>query len=404
MSARITVLGLAGHPLTDEALAALASARLVVGGPRHLAVVRHLLPAITRTEEFSADLSAGLDALADEPGACAVVASGDPGFFGIVRALAERFGPEALSVLPEASSVSRAFARVGLAWDDAVVVTAHGRDPAPAVAACRARPKVAVLTETRFGPAALAAALTDRDRQLVVCEDLGGPGERIVVGSPEDIQTGEWSHPNVVLVLDPARRIGPKGAVWPARNAPTRWALPTDAFDHTEGLITKPDVRAVALARLGAGLGDVVWDVGAGSGSVAVEAARFGAAVTAVESDAEQSARIRANAEHHDVPVDVVEGTAPGALADLADPDAVFVGGGGHLLTEILRTAAERVRRVVVVTLATLERIAPARSALAEAGLEVEATMLQASALAPLGTGHRLAAGNPVVLVEGRRP
>lgn len=404
MSARITVLGLAGHPLDEEALAALASARLVVGGARQLDAVRHLLPAKARTEELSADLSAALDALADEPGPCAVVASGDPGFFGIVRVLAERFGPEELSVRPEASAVARAFAEVGLAWDDAVVVSAHGRDPAPAVAACRAHPKVAVLTEPRFGPAALAAALAGRDRRLVVCEDLGGAGQRVTAGSPEEIETGQWADPNVVLALDPDRRVGPKQPVWPARTTPTRWALPTDAFDHAEGLITKPDVRAVALARLGPGLGDVVWDVGAGSGSVAVEAARFGAAVTAVESDAEQCGRIRANADHHGVPVEVVEGTAPGALAGLADPDAAFVGGGGHLLTEILRTAAERVRRVVVVSLATLERIAPARSALADAGLDVEATMLQASPLAPLGTGHRLAAANPVVLIEGRRP
>lgn len=404
MSARITVLGLAGHPLGEDALAALAAARLVVGGPRHLDAVRHLLPAKARTQELSADLSAGLDALADEPGPCAVVASGDPGFFGIVRVLAERFGPEELSVLPEASAVARAFAQVGLAWDDAVVVSAHGRDPAPAVAACRAHPKVAVLTEPRFGPAALAAALAGSARELVVCEDLGGSRERVTAGTPEEVRAGRWDDPNVVLSLAPDQGMGGRRTTWPARGVPTRWALPTAAFDHREGLITKPDVRAVALARLGPGLGDVVWDVGAGSGSVAVEAARFGAAVTAVESDAEQCRRIRANAERHDVPVDVVEGTAPAALADLADPDAAFVGGGGHLLTEILRTAADRVRRVVVVTLATLERIAPARSALAEAGLDVDATLLQASSLAPLGSGHRLAAANPVVLIEGRRP
>jgi precorrin-6B C5,15-methyltransferase / cobalt-precorrin-6B C5,C15-methyltransferase len=100
----------------------------------------------------------------------------------------------------------------------------------------------------------------------------------------------------------------------------------------------------------------------------------------------------------------VVEGRAPAALADLPDPDAVVVGGGGHLLTEIVRTAADRARRAVVVTLATVERVGPAAAALADAGLVVEATQLSAARLAPLAGGHRLAAANPVFVIRGARP
>ncbi len=168
--------------------------------------------------------------------------------------------------------------------------------------------------------------------------------------------------------------------------------------------MTKAEVRAVALAWLGPGLGDLVWDVGAGSGSVAIECARFGAAVAAIDAEPEQCARVRANARRHDVPVQVVEGRAPEALARLPDPDAVFIGGGGHRLTEIIRAAADRAGRVVVVALATVERVAPAQRALADAGLEVEGTLVQAARLLPLATGHRLAATNPVVLLRGARP
>jgi precorrin-6Y C5,15-methyltransferase (decarboxylating) len=146
-----------------------------------------------------------------------------------------------------------------------------------------------------------------------------------------------------------------------------------------------------------------VWDVGTGSGSVAIECARLGAAVTAVDRDAEACRFCAENARIHDVNVEIVHDTAPAVFARLPDPDAVFVGGGGESLEEILEAAAARARRAVVTALATLERVAPATAILDAAGFAVEATMLQTSRLAPLGAGHRLAAANPVFVVSGAR-
>jgi precorrin-6Y C5,15-methyltransferase (decarboxylating) len=332
-----------------------------------------------------------------------VLASGDPGFFGIVRALREAVGPASLRVLPAVSSVATAFARAGLSWDDAMVVSAHGRDPGPAVNVCRRYPKVAVLTEPGFGPAQLGAALAGLDRHLVVAERLGHPDEWVTDASPEGAANRTWAEPNVVLVLAPGTA-SEKGWAFPARASATRWGLDDDAFDHRDGMVTKAEVRALALAWLGPGPGDLVWDVGAGSGSVAVECARLGAAVIAVEPDPEQQGRIAANATRHGVPVEVVAGRAPEALAALPDPDAVFAGGGGPDLEAILAESARRTRRSIVVALATLERVGPARETLTKAGLEVTGTMLHASRLAPLGSGHRLAAANPVVLLGGWRP
>jgi precorrin-6Y C5,15-methyltransferase (decarboxylating) len=145
--------------------------------------------------------------------------------------------------------------------------------------------------------------------------------------------------------------------------------------------------------------------VGAGSGSVAVECARLGAAAVAVEKAADGVARIRANAAAHGVDVAVVHGAAPEALARLPEPDAVFVGGGGADLPGIVRLAAGRARRTVVVTLAALDRVPAVRAELAAAGWSVDGVLLQASRLAPLpGDVTRLAAANPVFVLWGVRP
>jgi precorrin-6B C5,15-methyltransferase / cobalt-precorrin-6B C5,C15-methyltransferase len=440
----ITVVGMDGSPLSPQAKAALASATLVVGGRRHLAALPTLatagggpgpegkptqgepsagartgpgVPPGARTVALG-ELGPALDALAAHEGDAAVLASGDPGFFGIVRALRERGLPA--TVLPAVSSVALAFARAGLPWDDAAVVSAHGRDPRPAINVCRAHPKVAVLTGPGAGPAQIAAALAGWDRRLVVCEHLGSAAERVSECSPAGAASRTWADPNVVLVLagptisedrhGPARATdgtsvvdGVNGAswLWLASPAPPGtaggWALDEEQFDSRDAVITKAEVRALALARLGPAPGTLVWDVGAGSGSVGVECARFGAAVIAVERDQRRCERIRANARGHRVDVRVVPGDAPAALDGLPAPDAVFVGGGGPAVVQAV--AARRPARIVV-ALAAIERAGDTHAILTTAGYAVDGALLQAARFAPLpGDVHRLAATNPVFLV-----
>jgi precorrin-6B C5,15-methyltransferase / cobalt-precorrin-6B C5,C15-methyltransferase len=406
----ITVIGYDGSPPTAEARACLADAALVVGGARHLAAVP--VPPHARTVVMG-EVSAALDEInallkieAEEntaegagPGVV-VVASGDPGFFGIVRALHER--GHRPRVVPALSSVAQAFARTGLPWDDALVVSAHGRELRRAVNACRAHPKVAVLTAPGAGPAELARELFPQTpRTFVVCEDLGGPDERVVHIRPAETSTRTWRDPNVVLVLDPQRSVGAKGWIAGSPPGPAGWALAEEAFDHRDSLVTKAEVRAFALAKLGPRVGDMVWDVGAGSGSVAIECARFGAAVVAVERDAASCERIRANVRTHGVKVAVSRGEAPAVLEHLPDPDAVFVGGGGP---EVVRACAARSLRSVVVTLAAVERVRPSLDALIAEGFSSQAVQLQVNRLSPLpGDVHRLAAANPVFVVWGDR-
>ncbi|OIJ66128.1 bifunctional cobalt-precorrin-7 (C(5))-methyltransferase/cobalt-precorrin-6B (C(15))-methyltransferase [Streptomyces mangrovisoli] len=440
----ITVIG-TGTGAPPPRAEALAGARLVVGGRRHLDAVR--LPAEAERIVLG-PLAPALDAVAryrekDLP--VVVLASGDPGFFGIVRALAERFGPSALDVRPGVSSVATAFARLGLPWDDAVVVSAHGRSLRTAVNVCRARPKVAVLTGPGAGPAELGAALAgdrgpgprpgaDRapgdapaaDRVLVVASALGDPErERVERVTPAEAAARDWGTAvSVVLCLDEARVPSPTrtiaggepetacaGSRSPDADHAGRepehagWALEEAAFAHRDSMITKFEVRALALARLGPRLGELVWDVGAGSGSVGVECARLGAAVVAVERSADGVERVRANARAHGVDVHVVHGSAPGALTGLDDPDAVFVGGGGRELPAVVAECARRARRTVVVAVAALDRVPAARAALTAAGMSCDGVLLQSSRLAPLpGDVTRLAAANPVFLLWGVRP
>ncbi|MET7958952.1 precorrin-6y C5,15-methyltransferase (decarboxylating) subunit CbiE [Micromonospora zamorensis] len=401
----VTVIGLdaAGAPPHPALAPVLAAAGLVVGAARHLAAVPipagadsvalgPLAPAVHRLAEA---VAAGVPAV--------VLASGDPGLFGIVRRL--RAAGLSLRVVPAVSSVAAAFARAGLPWDGAAVVTAHGRDPRPALNACRALPLVAVLTAPGAGAAELGAGLVGWSRRLLVAEHLGTAAERIRAVTPEQAAAETWADPHVLLSLADSDRVAPGGMRsdnQPAAAPAGGWALPETRYAHRDSMITKSEVRALVVARLRPRLGRLVWDVGAGSGSVGIECALLGAAVLAVEQDSGAGATIRANAAAHAVDVRLVTGRAPEALAGLPEPDAVFVGGGGaDTLTAVVARQPER----VVLTLAALDRVAPAVGLLRAAGYTVEGSQLSAARLADLPGGSiRLAATNPVVVLTGERP
>ncbi|MFI7434893.1 precorrin-6y C5,15-methyltransferase (decarboxylating) subunit CbiE [Micromonospora haikouensis] len=414
----VTVVGIdaGGAPPHPAAADALAGARLAVGAARHLAAVALPAGCATVTLGPFAPALARLTAAVTAGTPTVVLASGDPGLFGIVRRLRAEGMP--LRVLPAVSSVAAAFARAGLPWDGAAVVSAHGRDPRPALNAARALPAVAVLTAPGAGAAEIGAGLVGWPRRLVVAEHLGTPAERIVETTPQAAAGTAWADPHVLLSLadpppadqpSPAAGPGTGAAVAGARadNQPAAapaggWALPEDAYAHRDSMITKAEVRALAVARLRPRLGRLVWDVGAGSGSVGIECALLGAAAIAVERDPDAVDLVRRNAAAHRVDVRVVAGAAPAALAGLPDPDAVFVGGGG--LAALATVAARRPARVVV-ALAALDRVAPALDLLRGHGYRAEGVQLSAARLADLPGGSvRLAATNPVFVLTADRP
>ena len=320
--ADVTVVGIGADGwagLAEPGRAAVRGAEVVLGGPRQLALVAGhtdaearawpspLLPALP-------ELFAGLRGRR----VCAL-ASGDPMHYGLGATLARVLGP--VEVLTHPSSIALACARMGWAAESVEVVSAVGRPLAAVRRVLAPGARVLVLSEGADTPGELAALLADDgwgDSALTVLEQLGGPGERRLDGTAR-----HWVHPPgdplnlVALTCD-----GPGRALTPG--------LPDDAFDH-DGQLTKREVRAVTLALLGPRRGELLWDVGAGNGSIALEWLRAHPTcrAVAVEPDPARAARIAANADALGVPgVRIVEGRAPDALDGLPTPDAIFIGGG----------------------------------------------------------------------------
>jgi precorrin-6B C5,15-methyltransferase / cobalt-precorrin-6B C5,C15-methyltransferase len=404
----VTVVGVADDrfdALAPEARKALAGAGAVVGGRRHLDLWRSwpaTAPSTAETLEIGGDVAevaAAVRRWAVEQGRpVCVLASGDPGFFGIVRALLGAVDRHMLRVLPAPSSVSVAFARLALPWDDAVVLSAHGRPLAEAVTAARTARKAAVLTSPESPPQALGAALLEAGATMdlvAVCQRLGSADESVRELTLAELAGGSFD-PLAVVVL-----VGPGGLPlvgWePGDGKVLAWGGPEAGFSHRDGMITKAEVRAVVLGKLALPATGVLWDVGAGSGSVAVECALVRPALTvlAVEARPDTAWRISANALAGGAAVHVVPGRAPEALAALPGPDRAFVGGGG---LGVLDAVLERLRPGgrVVAAFAALDRAAGAAERL---GNLVELSVGRGERL-PDG-GWRLAAQNPVFVAWG---
>jgi precorrin-6Y C5,15-methyltransferase (decarboxylating) len=384
--------------LSPAARQVVDAAEVLVGGRRHLAWF-----AASPAEKIviGADVDAALDRVAAERARRQVVvlASGDPLLYGIGGRVVERCGADAVAIIPHVSAVQLAFARLGRPWQDAQVVSAHGRALDAVRRAAWRGGLLAVLTDEVNTPARIAAALLADgvpDSPAWVCEHLGGPAERVVATRLSTLPGQRFAALNV-LVLD----VSPPPPGW--------FGEPEEAYAAARGQITKAEVRAISLALLRPPTEGVIWDIGAGCGSVAIEVARLAPAtrVYAVERDAEQLALLRANVRRHGRRnVQVVGGAAPGALVDLPPPGAVFVGGSGGRLAAILDLVAERLAPGgrVVVNAATLETVAAARECLARPGWEVRVTQVQVARGHALGPGLHLAALNPVFIVAGAKP
>lgn len=394
-TARIIVVGAhGGQYFGDAARRAVDEADVLVGSARHLRFVE------TRQREVI-EMRGGLHGILDQIGSCVrdgrtvcVTSSGDPGFFGIVRLLAERFGHGAIEVHPAPSSVSLAFARIGLTWDDAVVVSAHGRSSDAAIEAILRHPKVAVLTAPQQPPQHLGQRLLDRNpppRDVLIATRLGEPDECVATTDIAGLALGEFDPMSVVLFVDPAASKPDAASL--------KWGIAESEFAHRGGMITKSEVRAVALGKLDLPVSGVLWDVGAGSGSVAIECARLRPRlqVIAVERNAVDADRIRDNARAHGVSIDVVTGDAPSVLAGLADPDRVFIGGGG---LDVLDACLERLPfdGTIVATHVLLDRASHAWRRL---GNIVEVSVARGR---PIADGVRLEALNPVFVTWGPTP
>ncbi|WP_412559124.1 precorrin-6y C5,15-methyltransferase (decarboxylating) subunit CbiE [Thalassospira sp. MIT1370] len=333
---RITVIGIGedGYDgLSPMARKIIENARIIFGGTRHIA----MLPGSnTATQNkwitpFEANLPLIEDCLDQNP---VVLASGDPMYFGVGNTLIKYFGPEPIYAIPSPSSISLAASRLGWPLAECDVITLHGREPETLRAHLRPHGKLIALSADGSTPALVAVMLCEAgfdQSRMSVCERLGGPEERITTQTARTWQSTATSMPDVKSV-DPLNLImidleaGPK-----ANPLPMGPGLPDDAFIH-DGMITKSEIRAQTLSSLAPFAGGVLWDLGAGCGSISIEWMRLQGKAVAIERDAERCAMVKKNALRLGVPGLVIEqSTIEDAIAfadRLPRPDAIFIGGG----------------------------------------------------------------------------
>jgi precorrin-6Y C5,15-methyltransferase (decarboxylating) len=334
MPTHVTVVGIGAdgwRGLGAGTQALLESAEVLIGSNRQL----DLVPPVTGQERrtwpspFSLDL---VDEYADRP--VVVLASGDPLLSGIATSLVARFG-HLVEVVPAISSVALARARMRWSAEETEVITLVGRPLERLVRQLAPGRRLLVLSADESTPGRVAELLTDLGygaSRLTVLGDLGAPSETRLEGS-----AARWGHTSPRLHVLAVECDGPPLGGWTA-------GLPDDGYEH-DGQLTKRDQRASALARLAPQPGQLLWDVGAGAGSIGIEWMRAhpSCRAVAVEADADRAARIERNARRLGVPdLRVVTGRAPEALAGLAEPDACFVGGGGS--GEVLDLCRQRLR------------------------------------------------------------
>ena len=400
---QVVGLGMSPADLTPAALDIIQGAQVLVGGRRLLAYFPDHPAAKLILGKDPESIISKLPELARER-RVVVLASGDPNFYGIGPLVVRIVGPENVAIYPNLTAVQAAAARLKVPWHEARVVSLHGRDWEALEAALAEPGPLFIYTDPVHTPGAIAQRLLDRGRtraRLCVLEDLGATGERLTWLSPGEAADRTFSPLNMVMLEQAAVQKDLSGAA-----AGLHLGMPEEAYAPERGLITKAEVRAVVLAKLSLYPGEVLWDVGAGSGSVGLEASLLlgGGRILSIEKNPERAAQIAANRDKFGVAnLEVIRGEAPACLADLPDPDRVFIGGGGKNLADILREALRRLRPqgLVVLTAARLETLEAARRVLLQENWSVDIVQLQISRAQPLSEGSYLKALNPVWILTG---
>lgn len=403
--------------LSDQARAKLAAAYCVIGAARTLELVAPHLSSQAKQHDMDGALPRvpeWITAALSEGRKVAVLATGDPLCHGVASLLLDKIGAASIEILPAPSTLQLAFARLGRAWQQAQIISVHDKDAGEwrwgatpqhglyaLVRAVAEHDLLAVFTGPENNPSRIARALLvagyGDELRLSVAARLLLPDEESSAGlTLADAAARKFSSPNIVVI----ERIAPQ----PRR---ALFGLADEEYAQRQpekGLITKLEARAVSLAKLGLTEDSIVWDIGACSGSVGLEAARIArhGHVWAIEKNAADAANARENAKRlRATNYTLLEGKAPDQLDTWPDPDAVFIGGSGGELATLIRLALSRLKPHgrLVMNFVTLENLSAATCALAAAGAAWEVVQLQAARSQPILDMHRLVAQNPVWIV-----
>jgi len=429
---KIYIIGVGYKPLDKKASEIILNSKIILASKRLSEVFRgygeyeavkdkvKVINNVDKTIEFIQSAISNQQSTINN---IVLLASGDPAFFGIGRRAVKEFGKDMVEILPDLSSIQMAFARIKEAWDDAFLMSLHGGpDPEkrrrllyeindiPAL--LQRHNKIAILTDKENNPSVIAKFLHSAisrqplDLKMYICEKLGYQDEKVTEGTPEGIAGMIFGEPNVVIIkksavssLASASRPGRQPSAIP-------FGLKEDEIIHSRGLITKDEVRAVAVHKLRFPLKGVFWDIGAGSGSISVEAARLcpGLRVFAVEKDDKEIRNIKENKIRFDANnIEIIKGNAPEALTNLPSPERVFIGGSGGKLKEIIDLIAKTQASIAVINAATIETLNEAVQNLEKSGFTVEVSEVSVSRSKTVAGKKHMSALNPVFIITGEK-
>lgn len=405
----INLDGAAG--LVETVRQLVESATILVGSSRHLSYFPHHPAKRIVLGDFTEAIAEIRHHLAFSQ-TIVVLVSGDPLFFGLGRLLLAELPPEQLTFHPHLSSVQLAFNRVKVPWQDARIISTHGRSVDELIQVLQQGvDKIAVLTDGTNTPNAIARLLLALDLpssySFWVCENLGGDDEQIQCFSPETLSRVSFAPLNVVILIRQLNQVQPELdlASLPQLSLPDKMFL---SFSDRPGLMTKREIRLLVLGELALKPQQIIWDIGAGTGSVSIEIARLfpTSKVYAIEKTAAGTALISQNCCRFQVEnILSIHGTAPEILSDLPNPDRIFIGGSGGNLTQIL-TACSRLTPggVLVLALATVEHLNTALAWLKEHNWHYQLLQIQLSRSVPIAQLTRFAPLNPVTIVTATCP
>lgn len=426
---KVYVIGIGYKPFDDAAWKAIYGADSILASERIFDIfkesdgylkVKDKVKIINKVDETFDFIKSQIPNLKSQ---IVLLASGDPLFYGIGRRAIKELGKESVEIIPDLSSIQIAFSKIKESWEDAFLMSLHG-GPDP----CKRRHlpytitdiplllerhnKIAILTDKENNPSKIAQALLESAAlshcraaalKMFVCEKLGYPDEKITEGLPDEIQDKSFSHPNLVIIMN--RFINNTDLISSASDN-VLLGLSEDYIIHSEGLITKDEVRAVTLHKLRLRNKGILWDIGAGSGSVSFEAARLcpGLKIYAIEKDKQQIKNISDNKQKfYAGNIHLIEGEAPGAFEGLPYPQWVFIGGSGGRLEEIIKFVADISVNIIVINAATIETLNRAIKSLREADYDIDAVQINVSRMKKIGEGNYFSALNPVFIIRGRK-
>ena len=408
---RVQVIGIGDDGaagLSPKARSLVDEAQLLIGGERHLSFFPDHSAEKIVTKSNLAEIADHARAASDAGRRVVVLASGDPLFYGIGSYLANKLGRDRVEIMPAVSAMQLAFARAGISWQDATLVSVHGKPMKNLFPAVEDSSVIGIFTDEENSPPAIARHLLDKGFdgfEAIVCENLDGQDERVRSFSLGELaRVSDIGSLNVLIL----KRVEAGPAPVDAAKLGL-FGIPDDQFVYRQpkkGLITKVEIRVLSLAKMAIQPDHIVWDIGAGSGSVTVEAARLASKghVYAIEKNKPDFELIRTNLERFGIAnATCVNARAPETIAEWPAPDAVFIGGSAGELSEICAIIHGKQKpgaRLVINTI-TLENQSLAFQVMKDLGYEIDATLVNISRSSPILDMTRFDALNPITIFCG---